>query len=334
MNTAEEGTFDPSRVLAVSWFDHRRTRELCAGLGIEVVFLIAPYRGLRRYLQLTVRTLTLLARRRPAVLLVQNPSLVLSMLALALRWLFGYRLVVDAHNEAVVPFENSQGWVRRVSRWVIRHAELTIVTNVQLARIVEMLGGRAFVLPDAIPSVPPGTARELGAGFNVALIATFAKDEPIGAIFEAVRGADLKLYVTGNQRKLAAQDAARVPENVRFTGFLAEQDYWDLLRGSDAIIDLTLKPNCLVCGAYEALAVGRPVLLSDNAASMELFGDGAAYTDSTPQGIRRGVERLRSEPSRWQAAARAKANELAVRWGEQARGLTRILGSLAAARSR
>jgi Glycosyl transferases group 1 len=334
MSTAKGGKFDPSRVLAVSWFDHRRTRELCARLGIEVVFLIAPYRGLRRYLQLTARTLTLLAQRRPAVLLVQNPSLVLSMLALALRWLFRYQLVVDAHNEAVAPFENSQGWVRRVSRWVIRHAELSIVTNAQLARVVDEQGGRAFVLPDAIPSVPQGTARQLGAGFNVALIATFAKDEPIGAIFDAVRGADLQLYVTGNQRKLAQRDAANVPGNVRFTGFLAEQDYWDLLRGADAIIDLTLKPNCLVCGAYEALAVGRPVLLSDNAASMELFGDGAAYTDNTPQGIRRAIERLRSEPARWEAAATGKASELAVRWDEQARGLTRILGGLAAARAR
>ena len=151
MTTATEGTFDPSRVLAVSWFDHRRTRELCAGLGIEVVFLTAPYRGLRRYLQLTARTLTLLARRRPAVLLVQNPSLVLSMLALALRWLFGYRLKSGCPTRAVAPFENSQGWVRRVSRWVIRHAELTIVTNVQLAQVVGAQGGRAFVLPDAIP---------------------------------------------------------------------------------------------------------------------------------------------------------------------------------------
>ena len=122
----------------------------------------------------------------------------------------------------------------------------------------------------------------MGAGFNVALIATFAKDEPIGAIFEAVRGTDLKLYVTGNQSKLAAQDAARVPDNVRFTGFLAEQDYWDLLRGSDAIIDLTLKPNCLVCGAYEALAIGRRSCCR-RTASMELFGDGVAYTD-TPAG--------------------------------------------------
>ena len=98
-----------------------------------------------------------------------------------------------------------------------------------------------------------------------------------------------------------------MPRNVRFTGFLAEQDYWDLLRGADGIIDLTLKPNCLVCGAYEALAVGRPMLLSDNAASMELFGDGATYTDNTPQGIRSAVERLRNDQSRWEAAARAKA---------------------------
>ena len=318
-----------SEILALSWFDHRRTRELCAGLGIEVIFLISPYRGVRRYGQLAARTLGLLARRKPAVLLVQNPSLVLGILTLSLRWLFGYRLVVDAHNEAVVPFENSHGWIRRLSRWVVRRADLTIVTNPQLAHIVRQQGGRPFVLPDAIPAVPPGTARELGGKFNVALIATFARDEPIGAIFEAVRGADLMLYVTGNQTKMAAQDAARVPENVRFTGFLAEQEYWDLLRGADAIIDLTLKPDCLVCGAYEALAVGRPVLLSANAASVELFGDGAVYTDSTALGIRDALAKLRREQSQWEDASRRKAVELAVRWVEQSRGLAKILGGLA-----
>ena len=331
MNDAQE--LDRSGILALSWFDHRRTRELCARLGIEVIFLISPYRGVRRYAQLACRTVALLARRRPAVLVVQNPSLVLAILALSLRWLFGYRFVVDAHNEAVVPFENSHGWIRSLSRWVLRHAELTIVTNAQLAQIVAEQGGRPFVLPDAIPAVPPGTPRELGGSFNVVLIATFARDEPIGAIFEAVRGSDLTLYVTGNQTRMAEQDAARVPQNVRFTGFLAEQDYWDLLRGADAIVDLTLKPNCLVCGAYEALAVGRPLLLSDNAASVELFGDGAAYTDGTPHGIRGAMEQLRAEPARWEAAARRKAGELAVRWNEQARRLATVLGGLAVTRA-
>jgi hypothetical protein len=208
MSTAREGKFDPSAMLAVSWFDHRRTRELCARLGIEVIFLIAPYRGLRRYLQLTARTLALLARRRPAVLLVQNPSLVLSALALAVRWLFGYRLVVDAHNEAVVPLRIHEGWIRRISRWVIRYAQLTIV-NAQLGKSSRQ-GGRAFVLPDAIPSVPPGIARESvrvqrGPDRDV------REGRAIGAIFEAVRGADLSFTSPAISACWRRKDAARAP---------------------------------------------------------------------------------------------------------------------------
>lgn len=312
-------------VLALSWFEHRRTRELCAGLGIELVGLSTTHRGLRRYLLLTARTIELLARRRPDVLLVQSPSLILSVLALAQRAFLGYRLIVDAHNEAVVPYENPQLWVRWLSRWVIRRADLTIVTNQQLAQMVREQGGEPFILPDRIPVLAPGPARALGAGFNVVLIATFAKDEPIGAIFEAVRDAELELFVTGNPGKLQADVAARAPPNVRFTGFLAEEDYWGLLRAADAVVDLTLKPDCLVCGAYEALAVGRPMLLSHNPASAELFGDSALFTDNTVGNIRGSFERLKSERARLEAAVALKRNELTAAWTLRAQRLAEML---------
>lgn len=303
-----------SGALAVTWFDHRRTRELCSGLDIELALIVTRRRGALRYLQLTVRTITTLMRRRPSVLLVQNPSLVLCALSVAMRSIFGYRLVVDAHNEAVVPYENRQSWIKALSRWVVRRADLTIVTNRQLAQIVIEQGGEPFILPDRIPTPAPGTARALGAGFNAVLIATFARDEPISAIFEAVEGASLELYVTGNPRKLDATIAARAPSNVHFTGFLAEEDYWNLLRSADAIVDLTLKPDCLVCGAYEALALGKPTLLSDNAASTELFGDGAVFTDGSPGGIRTALERLRGERVRLATAAAVKCGELTEQW--------------------
>src|SRR5262249_20916535 len=152
----------------------------------------------RRYLVLTARTLAVLARKRPRVLLVQNPSLVLSALAVALRGVLRYRLVVDAHNEAVEPYQNRQFWLGALARWVLRRGDLTIVTNRHLAQSVQSQGGRSFILPDRIPAAPGGTARRLGPAFNVVLIATFARDEPIAAIFDAVRGAELSLYVTGN----------------------------------------------------------------------------------------------------------------------------------------
>ena len=147
--------------LALTWFEHRRTKELCAGLDIELLVLATALSGPLRYLVLGGRTLALLARRRPAVLLAQNPSLILAALATAVRGVLGYRLIVDAHNEAVIPFINRQPWVARLAQWVIRRADLTIVTNRHLAERVLRLGGKPFTLPDCIPT-PPAVPNSTG----------------------------------------------------------------------------------------------------------------------------------------------------------------------------
>jgi glycosyltransferase involved in cell wall biosynthesis len=314
------------KALALSWSEHRRMQELCAGLGLELVVLQTRRRGALRYLVLSAATIGLLLRRRVKVLLIQNPSLILGVLTALLRRLFGFQLIVDAHNEAVDPYINRQGWIRWLAYWVIRHSELTIVTNRQLAQIIETEGGRAFVLPDRVPAAPPAaSAPALAGAFNVVLIATYSRDEPIAAVFEAVRGSDVHLYVTGNPKKLDPLVAARTPPNVHFTGFLEEEAYWALLRAADGIIDLTLMPDCLVCGAYEALAIGKPMLLSGNTASVELFGDAAAFTDNSTADIRRALEALRLRRAELSAAAVVKRGEMAQRWDAAARSLARFV---------
>src|SRR6185437_1409601 len=79
-------------VIMLTWLDHRRTRELCAGLGFELAVMTTPRRGVVRYLLLSARSLTLLWRCRPRVLIVQNPSMVLAVLAVLVRAYFGFRL--------------------------------------------------------------------------------------------------------------------------------------------------------------------------------------------------------------------------------------------------
>lgn len=313
--------------LALTWFEHRRMRELCAGLDIELVVLTTTLRGPLRYLTLGGRTLALLARRRPDVLLVQNPSLILAALAAAARGVLGYSLIVDAHNEAVVPFINRQRWVARLSQWIIRRADLTIVTNRQLAERVLQQAGRPFTLPDRIPAPPPVSVRTLDGAFNVVLIATYAPDEPVAEVLEAVCGADIVLYVTGNHSNLDPTVAARVPPNVRFTGFLDELDYWSLLRSADAIVDLTLMDNCLVCGSYEAMALGKAMLLSNNCASVELFGDCAVFTNNTTADIRQALDRLRLEHARLQAAVERRRSELVDLWTSGAHSLATLVAT-------
>jgi len=45
-------------------------------------------------------------------------------------------------------------------------------------------------------------------------------------------------------------------------------------------MDETLMDGCLVCSAYKAVAVGEPTILSDHAASKELFAGAAVFADN------------------------------------------------------
>lgn len=273
---------DPrAAVLAISWENHRRMRELCDWLEVPLHVLNTPHRGLRRYFALTRATLRLLRAHRPGVLFIQNPSLVLVTLALAVRPFLGrYRVIVDAHNEAVTPFSYTQWPIRWLARRALRGADVTVVTNAALADIVRTQGGRPFVLPDRLPAAPvESTAQPPRDSLSIMVIATYAADEPIGEIFEAARalGPDYQFAFTGNPARLAPGLRSKLPDNARLTGFLPELDYWRLMADSHVALDLTLKPNCLVCGAYEALALRKPMVLSGNDASRDLFGRVALF---------------------------------------------------------
>lgn len=321
------GTTSRGEVIAVTWERHRRTQGLAAGLQLPLYEL--EYRGHRamRYLQLTLRTMSLLIGARPRTVLVQNPSIVLALVALLLRPVLRYKLIVDAHNEAVQPFIHSRWPVPHIARLLLRRADLTIVTNSTLARAVEAQGGRAFVLPDRLPAVTVSATPKANRNgvFDVMVISTYAPDEPLDAIFAAAAkvGADFQFHVTGNDRKLSAEARARVPANVRLTGFLSEHDYWALMGACDVVLDLTEMPSCLVCGAYEALAFGRPMILSDDPAGRELFADVAVFADTSPDSIASALREVRSGCAILNASMESAKQQFHARWGRLAEELGR-----------
>jgi glycosyltransferase involved in cell wall biosynthesis len=278
------GTSLPANVLAITWEDHRRMSELCDWLGLPLTVLRSSNRGARRYAELTLASFRLLRNSRPAAVFLQNPSLILALLVLFARPFLGrYRVVMDAHNEAITPFTYDFWPITWLSRLAQRHADTTIVTNGALARLVRENGGRALVVPDRLPTPPVSTNRlSRPERLSVMVVATFAADEPIGAIFAAARqvGPDFAFAVTGNSRKLAPELRDSMPTNVRLTGFLPEHDYWKLMADCHVVLDLTLKADCLVCGAYEALSLNKPMILSGNGASRDLFGSFAVFPES------------------------------------------------------
>jgi len=249
------------------------------------------------------------------------------VLAVLLRPIIGYRLILDAHNEAVEPYLHRTRLVRALTHWLIRQADRVIVSNRQLAEIVQRQRGHPLILPDALPTPPEVTRFHLREARTVAVISTYAGDEPIMEIMEAARliGPNTHFFVTGNDAKCPESVRQRIPDNVVLTGFLSEVDYWSLLASCDVIVDLSTMDNCLVCGAYEAVALGKPLLLSNNAASVELFSSFAEFTDNTSADIAASIIRLQSESNDFAQTAAMRRDIFETNWRRQADELKKYI---------
>ncbi len=291
------GALAEDNIVWIAWEVQRRTTELASCLGVPLERYLYRGPGALRYPVLAGHTWECLVRRRPDILIVQNPSLILTVVACFARMFLGVRLVVDRHTNFML--NQPPSWRKRffttISEFTLRRADLTIVTNSALVEVVEAAGGHGFMLPDRIPDLQ--TTKEFAAGANavVLFICTYAKDEPWQEVLKVAHdlGADVQVFVTGNSKR-----ASWTPElealrdgtpNLTLTGFLDEADYMALLHRADVIMDLTTFDHCLVCGAYEGVAAGKALVLSDKEANRELFGDVPVYVDADAQSIQSGL---------------------------------------------
>jgi glycosyltransferase involved in cell wall biosynthesis len=262
-----------------------------------------PGGRLRRYLALIVRTISLVRRERPDVVYYQNPSLVLSaMLATmkALR-LTRARLIGDFHNAGVHP-----PVARWLVPWIVRHSDLVIVSNTNLEPQIRALGGRALSMPDPIPHFEAAASAPNAGAFDVLFICSWAPDEPIVDVLSAARivaqrQPEIVIAVTGRPKLEKAGWHEPVPENVRLTGFLSEHEFEARVLAAHVVLDLTTRADCMVCGAYEAVSAGVPMVLSDNPPTRAYFRKGALFTDNSAASIAAEILRAHDSHSRMSA---------------------------------
>jgi glycosyltransferase involved in cell wall biosynthesis len=265
---------------------------------------------------------------------VQSPSIVLANLATTFGRLAGVKVIIDAHNGGIDPLDGKYAWLTRFAQRALRKSNLVIVTNAALARQVEGLGAKTFVLTDPMPDFP--AARDDAPGSSdaavrrVVAICTWASDEPY---LELINAAALlppgcELAITGRPRLTEAQRAS-LPANVRLTGFVSESDYTQLLRTADVIVDLTTRENCLLCGAYEAVSVHKPLVVSDTAALRELLEDAALYCENDARSIAAAITSALDQSSALEHSARQRDSVLRTVWERRRNDLVNLLGPLA-----
>jgi glycosyltransferase involved in cell wall biosynthesis len=285
---------------------------------------------------------------RGRTVIVQNPSMVLAALACLFKARFGYSLVVDRHSNFGYLAGAGAGLKRRLSDllsdYTLRGADLTIVTNRELADHVERAGGRPFVLPDPFPELdahlpdardPAAWAARDGsarAPLEVLFVSSWAFDEPIAETIEACRRlqGEVTVRITGKVRSAYARLLEGAPPNFKPTGFLSDREYFDLMARSDAVMAVTSRAATLVCGGYEGAAMGKPLILGNSGALRGYFDSGCVYTDGSAGDLVNQLRLLRGERKAFTRAIRLFHARRKLEWDGRLAELEAILEGLAA----
>jgi glycosyltransferase involved in cell wall biosynthesis len=172
-----------------------------------------------------------------------------------------------------------------------------------------------------------GEGEELGQSqqrFIVLLIASFAADEPIEAVLEAMRrfdGGDLRLLVSGDPTGLTSD--TQVPESVQMTGFLPQNSYDALVRSVDAVMVLTSSEYVMLCGCYEAISAGKPLVTSSTEVLRDYF-EPAIFVDNTPDEIYDALNEVRARKQEMSARTIAFRETIREEWNAKFAQLLRL----------
>ena len=314
----------------ITWEQHRRTRELAGSLEDVVLFELESFASrFFRYFILLVRTLFVLVKKRPALVIVQSPSNILALFMVTIGRFFTTKVVIDAHNGGIRPYHALFQLFKPLFRYIHRKSDLVVVTNTALADVVTENGGNFFILEDKLPLTQKDPTLKLEGDINFVSISTFEEDEPFEEIIKSAALLDEKIciYITGDYSKVD-NIVNRSPKNVILTGFLPESDYIRLLSSSNAVIDLTSAPDCLVCGAYEAVSLEKPLILSDDPALRYYFNKGVIFTRNQSKYIAEAISQVITSNDKLQVEVKQLKEEITVNWQKKIEKFNHLLDKM------
>ena len=304
--------------LWITWERQRRNRSTSSALNADLFEVDIKGNSYIRYIKSLYLSAKKIISQKPTLLFVQNPSIVLATLANLLGLFTHIKIIVDAHNAGIYPSEGRNILLNMLARWIIKNSDLTIVTNNVLSNYVESIGGNSIVLPDPLPEFhnTPTSPKKLKGTINLLFICSWADDEPYLELIDAAKiiSPNTTIYMTGNWKKCGRIFPESLPANVVLTGFISDDEFDSLLFSCDLIIDLTNRDNCLVCGAYEAIAAEKPLLLSDTPVLRSYFDKATVFTKNDSESIAYGIAEAVDNIVTLQKESIILKSELINRW--------------------
>lgn len=342
-------------IAAVCWLTHEvRTasyaRRLNATLyNIHYLSNRSVYFAPFKYVPQCLKTWAVLWKQRPDVVYVMNPPVFAALSVYLFCRLMKTPFIMDTHSPSL--YGRRWGWTLPLQRALAKRAAINIVDQERFAALFAEWGAKAVVLErpplevDALiePIHMPGEERHnpqsnaaLGEEakhrrtFHITVIGQFAGDEPVDVVVDAAhRLPDVTFSILGDTFHAPRQLLKSAPPNVIFEGYLSGHDYWNHLASVDAVMTLTTFEFSLLGGAQEGMAMGKPLILSNQPVLTDYFSKGTVFIEHNVESVVEGVRQAQRERERLAQEVIALAQEKRQRWEHAFTELQQLIASYA-----
>ena len=244
-------------------------------------------------------TIGICLKERPDLILVVNPPI----FAVLVAWFYCSLsrkcfFITDTHSAAFT----AKRWARFL--WLYRiaskYAAINILHNRFLEEYVASWGRPTYNLGEIPYFMDTDKTYCFCKDFNVVFVSIFSEDEPLlEVIAAAMELPDIDFFVTGSLSRAPMSHVKSAPNNLLFTDFLPDEEYKALLKGCDIVISLTKNDFTMQNGAYEALALGRPIITSDWPVLKNIYSKGAICINNTSKNLVDAILEIKYNYSRY-----------------------------------
>lgn len=241
-------------------------------------------------------------------------------------------LIVDCHPPDA--FDAARwAWATSLHRFLLRRAGLVLCHTQDNLDVACSWGARAELLIDDVPSPAQADPGAATSGAQIVVAGAFSGNEPVReALAAAARLPGVRFAFTGDPALLPPEVRENVPPNVVLTGYLPYAQFLAELRAAAAVAVFSGDPHIFTPrAAFEAVGMGRPLVLLDLRGVRATFGDAALYTEARPAEMAKVFSQALAEQPDLGARSEAKAAELRAR---RRIGLEALLAHLDRPRSR
>ena len=281
--------------LFLVWKQYQRRPEVLAPLiSCELKFI--PHLFKSKYLRpldylikLVVSVRDILTKK-PDFVVAQCPPTFSALPALLTKTPY----IIDAHN----PLFQVKMWQSLpLSKTLLKNALAIIVHNAEMFQLVSTIYPQAklFTISDPIEAIVPIRPQKRQAK-QILVIASFDPwDEPVDLLIETMaKLTEYNFVITADINKLDAETAASLQklDNVTLTGFLATEEYHQVLCSSLASLVLTTSNATQPSGACEALSSDTQLVISKTSLTEKLFGEWAVLVENSSESIVNAIRKL------------------------------------------